>query len=794
MTAILAPLRLAVAMVCVGVSLIVGSSWLGLVPPADGQQRTQEAKLASIAVVAQTLAGQEKWDDLSQLLTAWLDRDKSLAEICVSTPSKQITVKSRHGQPAVEHYITSLSQEGQNIGEVRLSVNGTNAWPGVLTHPTLPLLGFFVVAGIGVYAVFANRLLHGFQMTPMIPNRIRDALDTLSEGLLVMDERERIVLANRSFCKMVGLQPQQLIASRVGALPWACVRLPSVSFPWTRAIRESSPQIEQLLRYKLRNGTFRFFSINCSPIETEGIRRNGAVVTFRDVTAIEERRAETEQMLAILRTSREEIRSKNRELEVLATQDALTGCLNRRALFQAFEVAWSAAKQQQSPIACLLFDTDHFKSINDTYGHQVGDEVLRTVAKILHNTFPSPALVCRYGGEEFCVVMPATTVESARQCAEDARQKIQAIRLQSPAELRLTTSIGVSEISLGASNPQELINQADQCLYAAKGSGRNRVMVYHESMESVVQPTGLSTAETSPLTDTEVIGLPFQAVTALVSALAYRDTETAEHSRRVADLCVRVASGLLDQRSTYVLEIAALLHDIGKIGVPDHVLLKPGPLTEEEWKMMRRHDRIGVEIVSSTFNCEELSEIIRTHHTFYGATSHEQVAVEGTEISIGARLLSIADSYDAMVSDRVYRSGRSHQAAIAELRRCAGTQFDPMLVEHFAATIGERNILPMVATNSLPKQTAMQIGLQIERLADALDARDVEGLQTLASRLGAMARHHRIESIAVAAEKIEAVAAEENMQWIHLLRDTQLLLNLCRSTQNVFLSSVQQDN
>jgi diguanylate cyclase (GGDEF)-like protein len=450
---------------------------------------------------------------------------------------------------------------------------------------------------------------------------------------------------------------------------------------------------------------------------------------------------------------------------------------------------WREAQQDKTVMASLMIDIDHFKCVNDHYGHQVGDEVLREVSQSLKRTFPPPSMVCRYGGEEFCVTLPGKNLELAMKEAEAFRAQIEKIRLAEPAALRLTVSIGVSESQFGVCEPQELINQADKCLYIAKGNGRNRVVCYSDSIAKQSIAKSASPAQRETDDPAVATGLPFQAVTALVSALAYRDSETAEHSRRVADLCVRLASGILDQRGTYLLEIAALLHDIGKIGVPDHVLLKPAPLTEKEWTLMRQHDRIGLEITSSTFNCGELSEIIRTHRAFFTGRMDEPHLPIGNDIPLGARLLTIADSYDAMVSDRVYRTGRSHDEAIKELRLCAGKQFDPILVEHFATTITTRCILPERSSDSVPNQTAMQIGLQIERLAYALDARDVDGLQTLASRLGAMARYHRIESIAVAAEKIEVAAAQENLQWINLLRDTQVLLNLCRSTQNASLDN-----
>ena len=661
------------------------------------------------------------------------------------------------------------------------------AWLGLISD-LVRMIAFFVVGGVAVYTVFVVQMVRGLEGTHLVPDRVRQALDTLSEGLLVLDERERIVLANRSFSKTVGLSPQALRGKRVGSLAWLCSESTTAEdFPWVRAIRQAQPQTEQLMRYQLPDGKLRFFSINSMPIESPQSKLRGALATFRDVTEVEEHRAELEHMLAMLRNNRDEISSKNRELEILAAQDELTGCLNRRALFGAFETLWREAKQARLPLACLMIDSDHFKNVNDTYGHHVGDEVLRVISGVLRQHFVEPILVCRYGGEEFCVVMPGVTLDEACRQAEAVRVSIEQIRLNEPSELRLTTSIGVSELQFGAGEPQELINQADKCLYVAKGDGRNQVVCFSESIKGMsIAQASIDTLEPS-IDSGEAIGLPFQAVTALVSALAYRDSETAEHSRRVADLCVRIAAGVLDQRSTYVLEIAALLHDIGKIGVPDNVLLKPGPLTPDEWKLMRRHDRIGVEITASTFNCDELNEIIRTHQANYGGETVDHLP-SGKNIPLAARLLTIADSYDAMVWDRVYRKGRSHDQAIGELRRCAGTQFDPVLVEHFAETITGKRAENDSSRDAIPRQTAMQIGLQIERLADALDAHDVQGLQTLASRLGAMARHHRIAPIAVAAEKIEADAAQENMQWINLLRDTQLLMSLCRATQNAFLA------
>jgi putative nucleotidyltransferase with HDIG domain len=281
-------------------------------------------------------------------------------------------------------------------------------------------------------------------------------------------------------------------------------------------------------------------------------------------------------------------------------------------------------------------------------------------------------------------------------------------------------------------------------------------------------------------------------VTALVSALAYRDSLTGEHSRRVADLCVATARGLMGERECYVLEVAALLHDIGKLGVPDAILLKPGPLTPEEWQIMRRHDRIGVEIISAAFFSPELTQIVGTHHAYFGGTSRDPSLPTGEDIPLGARILMIADAFDAMVSDRVYRKGRSQELAFAELRNCAGTQFDPQLVERFIKVISSNDFSRNQPALAVSKQTALRIGLQIERLAGALDAQDFPNLAAMASRLSATASQEGVPEIAQLAIELESCASADP-DLMTVVKLTTDLLQLCRSTQRSYLARQSEE-
>ncbi|TWU22206.1 Response regulator PleD [Novipirellula galeiformis] len=351
------------------------------------------------------------------------------------------------------------------------------------------LVAFFIVGGVAAYTLLVVRLFGSFEITQVVTDRVRQSLDALAEGLVITDEANRIVLANRSFCDTVGRSAEKLVGRKLDSLKWVCSRSAThEDFPWTRAMHTQTRLVDQLMRYQHPNGSYRFLAINASPIEATKADSGGVLATFRDVTAVEEHRAEVEQLLQMLRNSREEISNKNRELQLLATQDALTGCVNRRALLEQFDALWKTVNRVQPLLACLMVDNDHFKQVNDTYGHPVGDEVLKAVARILRESFSKPAVVCRYGGEEFCIVMPGVTLKEATQAGEVARQRVADQRFEEQPELQISVSIGVSHLQMGAEDAQSLINQADCALYVAKHQGRNQVVVYGDPEPKSVAP------------------------------------------------------------------------------------------------------------------------------------------------------------------------------------------------------------------------------------------------------------------------------------------------------------------
>jgi diguanylate cyclase (GGDEF)-like protein/PAS domain S-box-containing protein len=790
--------RVTVALVCLTLSLLALAAAAGLVPDRHAAILEGRKVFCEQLAIHCSLAAQR--GDLSAVRAGTLAsarRHPELLSAAVRAADDRLVVQSGEHPPhwdeadtthsPATHMRVPITLHNRLWGHVELRFRAPDSPPAwsPFRSPLVPLLVFVAFGGLLAYSLYVRALFRkmGDAQASIIPRRVRTTLNTLAEGVVVLDKDQRIALANEAFARLVGAPAGDLQGRKVSELSWA--QHPGEAdgldeeYPWERSLGDGATQMGTILRLR-HDDEQRTLSVNSTPILGDDGAPRGAFATFDNLTAIERKNAHLRKLLVKLRQSRAEVKRQNQELQVLATRDPLTGCLNRRAFFADFETHWSAADRYAQPLACVMLDIDHFKSINDAHGHATGDRVLQLVAEMLRTMVRKSDLVCRYGGEEFCVLLPHTGLDEAAQAAERFRQGIAA---RDCSGIAVTASLGVSAAGLGARQPRQLLDQADRALYAAKRVGRNRVVRWDE----IVDRPEFAEAEVKPVAPPDAgAPIPFHAVAALLSALGYRHADTAEHSRRVADLCVATAAGLVTQTECYVLEVAALLHDIGKLGVPDAVLLKPGPLTPDEWKVMRTHEEVGDEIVGAAFTSPGLSAIIRNHHCWYAGAPHDPELPHGEDIPLGARVLSIADAYDAIVSDRVYRKGRSRAEAFAELRRCAGLQFDPGLVERFIAAVQARDESRAAPELAVTKQTALKIGVQIERLASALDAQDTRGLATMAGYLNATARAHGLGPIAEVAARLEQTAGARPDR-VEITQLTLDLMDLCRATYRSYL-------
>jgi diguanylate cyclase (GGDEF)-like protein len=345
-----------------------------------------------------------------------------------------------------------------------------------LGHPLWVTLLFAAAAGTAVYWIYLRRALIHLDPTSVIPERVRLAFDVMAEGVAVLDRRGRILLANRAFRNLAADDAGDPTGKPLAALTWLAPGLTgdSASLPWARAMREAAPVMGYPVEIR-PPALARKLSVNSAPVlDAQGSVR-GCLVTFDDLTELHMANERLFQTLAELSASKEEIQQKNTELEHLATHDALSGCLSRRAFLDRMERAREEARRSGAALSCFVLDIDHFKSINDTYGHVLGDRVIQEVGAQLRTFLRSSDLVARFGGDEFLAGMPGCELGEATAVAGKIAQAIAARfgpGIQGP---RVTVSIGVASMEYGDATLTDLIQQADQALYRAKSLGRNRV-------------------------------------------------------------------------------------------------------------------------------------------------------------------------------------------------------------------------------------------------------------------------------------------------------------------------------
>jgi diguanylate cyclase (GGDEF)-like protein len=357
----------------------------------------------------------------------------------------------------------------------------------------------------------------------------------------------------------------------------------------------------------------------------------------------------------------------------LALTDPLTGLGNHRHFHERLQRELLDAHDRATPLTLCLIDVDDFKRINDRYGHPVGDRVLSQLSARLRQGGEA----FRLGGDEFAVLLPGQDSRSAFTAAASIIGRISSTPLDPVGSV--TASAGVATFPSQGVGRDELVRLADSALYWAKEHGKNQVRVY--------RPDVVELADLKRLASGADRAARFRAAASLAKAVDARDEYTGSHSERVAELAARIAIRV-GARSEEVewTRLAGRLHDLGKLAIPEEIFRKPGPLTQPERLVLERHPQIGYRMLES-LDVDPVAEWVLHHHERWDGRGYPS-GLEGHEIPLGARILFVADAYDAMTSERVYRSRLAQSEAIAELERCAGTQFDPEIVSAFAEELG----------------------------------------------------------------------------------------------------------
>ena len=364
-----------------------------------------------------------------------------------------------------------------------------------------------------------------------------------------------------------------------------------------------------------------------------------------------------------------ELEETRRRLESLALRDPLTGVLNHRAFQDSLETELRRARRESCPLAVVAVDIDGFREINDVQGHAHGDALIITVAESLASNLRPGDICGRVGGDEFMLALSNCDADSAREVLARLRTGIDARALSSQVGV-ISISAGVAEFPKHSIGRAELMRYADAAMQRARGEGPGSTHV-HTSGETVL------TAEDEASHAKR--GALFNTVHALARAVDARDGYTHQHSQRVAFYAATLASAMkLGDERAESIRMAGLLHDVGKIGIRDGILLKPGKLARDEFMVMRRHSELGRAIIAGA-GLTELAEWVCHLHERWDGEGYPE-GLKGAGIPIESRILHVADALETMTCPRAYREPMTPADALTELERNAGTQFDPAIV------------------------------------------------------------------------------------------------------------------
>lgn len=375
-------------------------------------------------------------------------------------------------------------------------------------------------------------------------------------------------------------------------------------------------------------------------------------------------------------------------LRKAAITDGLTTVYNHDYGNNVVQAEVNRARRYGRNLAAILLDIDHFKAVNDTFGHMAGNQVLVDLSRILKNSARAVDTIVRFGGEEFLVILPESDEHEAAQAAERMRAATEAsLRIKDAADYPITASFGVADLDNPRVNSaSSLVDVADRAMYHAKHCGRNRVVRASRMDERTVVEDAIQSSDIESLRRQIAVlsartkDAFLQSVRSLVQTLDERDAYTSRHSTNVAYYAEQVAIAMgCSQSTVHGICNAALLHDIGKVGIPDRILLKGAPLNDIERQIMQQVPLIGTRIVDHLRILEREVQIIRHQREFFDGSGNPDKLC-GEQIPIGSRILLAADAFDAMTTDRVYRARRPIEVVLAELRRLAGKQFDPAVV------------------------------------------------------------------------------------------------------------------
>ena len=529
--------RITAGLLLLTISILLIGDMLGLVPNQDQSKiNSRKTMSESLAIQVSSEVGAGRIDNALALLDIIVKRNKEITSVALRAKSGEIFMQTDEhdlfweqrddDHSTVTNVQVPIFNESERWGTLEISFKALDSvWSNLLKGRSfIAMLLFIVVFGFFTYWLFLRRVLSELDPSSVIPDRVRSALDMLSEGLVILDTSERIIFINESFKKKLGMQENKLIGKSLSTLSWEeedhdGSALKNTKMPWSILFEtEEVPPLKHL-KLKTTENEILTLDISIAPIKAPDQKIKGAVVTIDDMTEIEKKNKELTLILAKLEKSQEEISRQNIELTKLATRDPLTDLFNRRSLFESMNSLLIETRTQRDVLSCIMLDIDHFKLVNDNYGHAVGDKVIQIFAKILQDAIRPSDIVGRYGGEEFVIILASTEEAQAAETAERIRATVNTTRSSElPEGLIIASSFGVSSTVGDVWQSDRLVDNADKCLYVAKQTGRNKVVCYSkidddssEAKESVENSTIARQPESRNELNEEISETPLEA-------------------------------------------------------------------------------------------------------------------------------------------------------------------------------------------------------------------------------------------------------------------------------------------
>lgn len=407
-----------------------------------------------------------------------------------------------------------------------------------------------------------------------------------------------------------------------------------------------------------------------------------------------------------LRTMSDRLATAKGTIERLAFIDHLTGFPNHRAITDRVEALLEGVRLHGDSFALIFFDCDHFKRINDTYGHTIGDTVLRLLGQRASSVLREEDMVGRYGGEEFVVILPGASTCKALQVAEDMLRAVEReplLVVENKEPIYCTISIGLSCAPEDGTTAEELLRKADDAMYWAKRLGRNRIftveqarhMQYAESMLKLQMEQEVNRTVVARKNKKALV-MRFSERTHLIDTMLRmierRDSEMSPHAHATSEMAIAIALEMgMDEAQIARIAAAALLHDIGKIALPAPLLQKSEILSTSEWILLKQHAELGAQMLEISPFLRALAPAVRYHHERWDGTGYpEGLAQE--QIPLEARIIAVAEAYTVMRAQQPYQRELTSSEALEELQRNAGTQFDPLVVRTLTRALRGNNI------------------------------------------------------------------------------------------------------